>query len=302
MAYRIKPDKPFTGEVRAAAIAQLRLVIDVLHQQPDGVHEAIHKARRRFKKVRGLYRLVARGAPDFQRTENARLRETAAGLSRVRDATALIETVEYLQGQAETPEEQAALANAHLALAGRRDRLAAAELDLDDKVAAAIRDCEEAIEAVRLLVFDDRPHKTARRLAKAWRKGLNRAREALAACKDSAHAEHFHQLRKCGQTYWMHLGLLSDIWPSALHAKRAGVKQMIDMLGHEHDLALLVALLDEEPDLLSGGEELSHLLGCVIRQQQALRRQAIDLAEKVFADDPQDEADIIAMLWIRASG
>ncbi|MGV8936472.1 MAG: CHAD domain-containing protein [Allorhizobium sp.] len=300
MAYRIKPDKPFTDQVQAAAIAQLRSAVDALRQQPHGVHEAVHAARKNFKRVRALYRLVASDARDVQKAENARLRQAAASLSRVRDATALIETVEYLQDQPETPEEQAALANALLALASRRDRYAAAEHDLDDKVAAAIGDCEQAIEAVSRLQFDDRPHKTARRLAKAWRKDLDHACAALAACKDSAHAEHFHQLRKCGQSYWMHLALLSAIWPSALGAKRALAKQLVDMLGHEHDLALLVAVVDEEPDLLSGGEELSHLLGAVIRQQQALRREAIDLAERVFADEPQDEADIIATLWLQA--
>ncbi len=301
MAYRIRPDRPFSGALRKAAAGELERAIALVTEQPEGLHEAIHQARRKLKRVRALYRLVAEGAQDFQKRENARLRDIAHTLSLVRDATALIETAAYLEDHALNTDEREALAHARTALAARRDAMAANEVDLPQKAEAAVAACRDAIRALDGLSFDDGRQATAKRIARGWRSNLSRAREALAACHSVAHEEVFHELRKCAQDYSMHLALLRDLWPSAMAAKLAEAKALVTVLGHEHDLALLVALLDREPDVLNGGAELAHLLGAVIRQQQALRREALEIAERLFADPPKAEARIIEILWLEAS-
>ena len=79
-------------------------------------------------------------------------------------------------------------------------------------------------------------------------------------------------------------------------------KKLVDLLGHEHDLTVLTTLLDHEPDLFGDGEGQSFLLAIIIRRQQELRRQALALADQVFADPARDEAGIIETLWLRAAG
>lgn len=301
MPYRIRPDRPFGDEVVAVASEQLRRAVSALEDQPDGLHEAIHEARKKFKRVRSLYRLVALDQKQFRTTENARLRDTARTLSIVRDATALIETVAYLENHALNDEEKRALAHARAALTERRDALALAETDLPDKVVAAIAACHEAIASLETASFPSSPRKAAKLLAKGWRKGLAGAHTALDDCHNSVHEEAFHELRKAGQTYWMNLSLLRDIWPSAMHAKRAEAKALVDTLGHEHDLALLADLLDRETGLIGGGEEFSHLLGAIIRQQQELRRDALLRARHLLSDTPAREGMIIEALWIAAA-
>lgn len=301
MPYRIRPDRPFGEEVVAVASEQLQRAISALEDQPEGLHEAIHEARKKFKRVRSLYRLVAMDQKTFRTAENARLRDTARTLSIVRDATALIETVTYLENHALNDEEKDALSHARAALTERRDALALAETDLPDKVAAAIAACHEAIASLETAAFPSSPRKAAKLLAKGWRKGLARARASLDDCHNSVHEEAFHELRKAGQTYWMNLSLLRDIWPSAMRAKRAEAKALVDTLGHEHDLALLADLLDRETGLIGGGEEFSHLLGAIIRRQQELRRDALLRAEHLFGDMPAREGTIIEALWIAAA-
>lgn len=301
MPYRIRPGRPFGEEVAAVASEQLNRAIAALEEQPEGLHEAVHEARKKFKRVRSLYRLVALDQKTFRAAENARLRDTARTLSVVRDAAALIETVTYLENHALNDEEKSALSHARAALTERRDALALAETDLSDKVAAAISACHDASAALESASFPSSPRKAAKMLAKGWRKGLGRGRAALDDCHHSVHEEVFHELRKAGQAYWMNLSLLRGIWPSAMHAKRAEAKALVDTLGHEHDLALLADLLDRETGLIGGGEEFSHLLGAIIRQQQELRRNALALAERVFADTPEREGMIIEALWIAAA-
>ncbi|MGK6311834.1 CHAD domain-containing protein [Neorhizobium sp. DT-125] len=301
MAYRLRPAKPFTAEFRSVAESQLSHAIRLLEEQPDGPHEAVHDARKRFKRLRALYRLVQPDAREFRRRENDRIRDMAHTLSAVRDATALVETVNYLAGHAGSPEETAALAVASNALTERRDRIASEEHDLPAKMAAAARTCREAIAALQDLDLDDNPHKTARRLAKAWKKQRVKAHDALAACEAHADAEGYHELRKCGQTYWMHLSLAGESWPSAMLAKQKQAKELVDLLGHEHDLSVLTGLVNENPELFGDSDTLALILGAIIARQQALRHEALEMAREVFADGADAESSFIALLWEKAA-
>ena len=169
-------------------------------------------------------------------------------------------------------------------------------------MSAVIGECRAAIEALDDLSLPSKSGHAARLVAKGWRKGLDEAHEALETCKGEGHGEAYHDLRKAAQAYWMNLSLLRDLWPSALRAKRDEAKKLVDLLGHEHDLTVLTTLLDHEPDLFGDGEGQSFLLAIIIRRQQELRRQALALADQVFADPARDEAGIIETLWLRAAG
>ena len=302
MPYRIRPDRPLIAELRSVARGELEKAVESLEARPEGLHEAIHAARKKFKRLRNLYRLVAAGDKDFRRRENVRLRDAGRSLSRIRDATALIETVNHLADYALTDDEAETLAATRGVLALRRDEIAETESDLEAKVSAVIGECRAAIEALDDLSLPSKSGHAARLVAKGWRKGLDEAHGALETCKGEGHGEAYHDLRKAAQAYWMNLSLLRDLWPSALRAKRDEAKKLVDLLGHEHDLTVLTTLLDHEPDLFGDGEGQSFLLAIIIRRQQELRRQALALADQVFADPARDEAGIIETLWLRAAG
>jgi len=63
MTYAFRPGRPFTNDFRAIAAEQLTQAVMTLEDRPDGLHEAIHEARKNFKRLRSLYRLVAADAP-----------------------------------------------------------------------------------------------------------------------------------------------------------------------------------------------------------------------------------------------
>jgi CHAD domain-containing protein len=301
MPYRIRPDRPFLAEIQAVARSELEKAIEILETRPEGLHAAIHAARKKIKRLRNLYRLVANGDKAFRRRENARLRDAGRSLSRIRDATALIETVNHLSDHALSDNEVETLAAAREILTLRRDDIAKTETDLEAKVSAVVGECRTAIEALDALSLPSKSGYAARLVAKGWHKGLKKAHEALETCKGEGHGEAYHDLRKAAQAYWMNLSLLRDLWTSAFAAKRNDAKKLVELLGHEHDLTVLTSLLDHEPETFGNGEDLSFLLAIIIRRQQALRREAIALADQVFADPARDEADIIETLWLRAS-
>ncbi|MBY5569871.1 CHAD domain-containing protein [Rhizobium leguminosarum] len=300
MAYRIRPDADFTKAFRSVATEQLERAVTILEERPDGAHEAIHSFRKNLKRLRSFYRLVARAVPDFQAQENARLRDAARSLSAIRDAAALIGTAEYLQHAARGKEESEALGRIVTILEGRRDWMAQAESSLEKRLAETSDVLKQAIAALDAVSFDRGHRKNARMLAKSWCRTARKAKTALAACHGDASADHFHDLRKRTYDYRLYHALLRDVWPGAMKAKRDAAKELVEDLGHIHDLAVLSELVEAEPQLFTRNDDLTHLLDAIIFRQQEDRRQALAKAEAVFADDPDDEAERIELLWLTA--
>ncbi|MBO9111379.1 MULTISPECIES: CHAD domain-containing protein [Agrobacterium] len=301
MPFRIDPNKPFDDEIRRAGLELIEEAIISLRDQPSGRHEAVHDARKRFKRLRALYRLIARAAPDFSKEENARFRDIARSLAFAREATALVETVEYLETFAASTTQGKALRSIATVLRKRRDHAIEHEAGLDEAIAAAIAGCEEARKRLKAVSLPDELKDVTRLVKTGWAKQRKRARKALADCHEQADVEHFHELRKAGQAYWMHLGLLRRLWPSAMRAKRADTKRLVDILGHEHDLSVLAAFADREPERFGNGERLALLLDAIIQRQQALRGDGLELANEVFSESARTESRIVGLLWRRAA-
>ncbi|NKJ33436.1 CHAD domain-containing protein [Rhizobium sp. SG570] len=299
MSYRIRPDRPLDDEVQRVAAHQLGKTMAVLTDRPQGLHEAVHAARKNIKRVRGLYRLIAPRAREFQQQENDRLRDMARTLSGVRDATALIEVSHYLQATATSEDELHALARVTEVLTTRRDRLSEAETDLEDKAQAAIATCGEAIQALKGASFESGRRDTARLFQKSWRRNGDKAMQALSECQgEAAHAESFHDLRKRSQDCWMHHMLLRDVWPAAMHAKQIEAKALVDVLGRYLDLSILSGVADREPHLFNGSDDRARLLEAIISRQQTAREEALNRGRWVFADKPEREARTIKRLWL----
>jgi len=301
MPFRIRPDADFTKSFREAAAGQLQAALDIIEQRPEGTHQAIHAFRKNLKKVRSLYRLVAADARKFQKQENARLRETARSLSAIRDAEALIETVRYLKSEAQDPEEASALDRIAAILETRRNWMTEAEAGIEAKLRETSEALRHAIDALDDISFPASRTKAAKLVAKGWKRTAAKAHEALDACHGEASDEAFHELRKRTQDYRAHHRLLSPLWPSAMKAKRAAAKELVDRLGHVHDLAVLSELVEAEPQLFTRSDDLARLLDAIIRRQQEDRRLALAQAGEIFADDPDEEAKRIALLWDAAA-
>jgi CHAD domain-containing protein len=301
MSFRIDPAKSFDEELQRIGTELIDDAISILVEQPSGPHEAIHDARKKFKRLRALYRFTQKQAPDFRATENVRFRDIARSLSAARDAAALVETIVYLEGFSRSQSEEQALASVHRMLSERRDEIVSHENDLEDRIKTAIEGCREGKKALKKLTLPHDKKSAVKQVQQTVAKQRKTALAALSQCQGDVHDEHFHELRKSGQVHWMHLALLRKLWPSAMRAKKADAKRLVDMLGHEHDLSVLSAFADHEPNLFADMDTLTALRDAITERQQALRLESLELAAHVFAEGPKTESEIIGLLWSRAA-
>lgn len=305
MSSRIDPAKPFNDEIRRIGTQLIDDAMTALSQQPDGPHAAVHAARKKFKRLRGLYRFVQGTEPKFRSDENRRFGDIARTLSKARDAAALVETVEYLQGFDHSEAQIHALTSAHHALTTRRDAMTSEDGDLAARIEAALTECEKGKHALEQLSLPSGGKTTTKLIRKTWSKQRKRALDALNRCRGrhdhDIHDEDFHDLRKSGQIYWMHLALLRKLWPSAMRAKKIEARNLVDLLGHEHDLSVLKAFAEYEPAQFESDDTRTLLLATVTHRQQTLRAECLDLAGRVFAESARSESRIIGLLWEEAA-
>lgn len=295
MTLRLDPAALSAARLRNGAEKALDEIVTQLTERPDGLHAAIHAARKTLKRLRAFHRLVARRDRAFFARQNARLRDAAQGLAETRETAALAETAEWLATQARSPEEIALLARISKALAARRDALD--DSALETPIAGAIAACRAAKEELAGLDLPGGRRKMGRLVAHGWRHALRRARRTLSPLTVDAEGEGFHELRKSAQTLNAYLMLLRPLWPEAMTARQEMLKPLIETLGRENDIAGLIDLMGREPRHFGEPIEqvvLHRLLG---KRRQALRLAALQQAAKVFDADPDEDARRIEILW-----
>ncbi|RWK57393.1 CHAD domain-containing protein [Mesorhizobium sp.] len=286
MSYRIDPRLPLTGEVRrilAGEIGKALVHLDAARERPE---QALHKCRRRLKKVRSLLRLVRPGDEIFCSTENQCYREVAALLAEPREATALIETIDRL---AKNFPEQSAGGG----LDAVRDTLVARQHELHGgaglggAIAAATAACEDGISRIDKLALPDQPEQAADVLAEGARITLRRARKALDKAGSRGDADDFHDLRKAAKTHGMHLSLLGRLWPTPIKARRKAVDELGEKLGELHDVFVLRTLLDAGERPLGSPQETRLLSKLLRRSEKSLKKTCLVAATDLFGERPR---------------
>jgi len=295
MAFELHPGEPLGAAVRRAVTEELTAAADGLADGggPVARDEAVHEARKSVKRVRSLLRLVrGRIDPHRRRDANARLRAAAGGLGEVRDALVLMETAAALRADDHGDAPVTAVLDALVeALTERRAavvlRTVSGPADGGAvRAAAALVDVRGALAA--LDVEDGYPADGLRWAYRGGRAGLD--------LPVDAEGEAFHEWRKRAKDLRYHLEFLAPVWQGPLGAHAEELHRLTDLLGHEHDLAVLVATLGREPELLPEGDR------ALVRSRVAARRHgqreaSHTLGLVVYAEAPKRFVGRIGRYW-----
>ncbi|WP_405237240.1 CHAD domain-containing protein [Lentisalinibacter orientalis] len=293
MAYRLLENESTEEFLKRVASEQVAKAIEDLEGADDDLHEAVHEFRKRCKKIRGLIRLVRPGFPDYS-TENAWFRDLAGELSALRDATSMQESVAALVKHYADDLDADAYGGIGEWLGRRRETLTE-ERDAREKVDVIRAELPEALARIEGWRLDSAG---ADALEAGLAKTYKRARRAMAVAADDGTSRDFHEWRKRVKYHRYHLRLLTPIWPKVTKARYKETKHLSDLLGDDHDLAVLRATLEEE----AGGaaDERAALIALSRRRSAELRAQAWSLGRRLFIEEPDRYAERMrALLEIR---
>jgi hypothetical protein len=83
-----------------------------------------------------------------------------------------------------------------------------------------------------------------------------------------------------------HVALLRDVWPLELQVRRRETARLADLLGEDHDLAVLGALLRAAPGGFGRDGPRAGFLALLDRRRAELQAQAHPLGARLFAEPP----------------
>ncbi|WP_341937185.1 CHAD domain-containing protein [Marinimicrobium sp. C2-29] len=280
MSYAVGKDETVQKSLRRIGREQIDKAIAEIDDPQLDRHEAIHQVRKRCKKLRALVRLVRPALGKAYRRENARFRDIARNLAVVRDEQSMVEALERLLATLEDT-ERATCAPVLVELRKRRDT-AAAEQDPEALLSEARQALEKAHRSVDRWCLEENGFKAVRGFGKTYKRGRKAARRAFTGI-----AGDFHGWRKRVKYHSHHLQLLRPLWPRVNKAWRNEGKALADILGNDHDLALLDSLLESEGERLATDETRQRLQQVILEEQQCLRGKAWEIGQRLYAEKPK---------------
>lgn len=270
MQYRLKRNESVPEGVRRMAAEQLDTALVHL-----GGEDGIHEARKATKRLRALVRLVRCELGDEgYALENQCYRDASQRLSGLRDAVVLVETLDRLVESWGKDVPKSRFAPVRAGLVERRERASG-----QVAVGEAIADLAQARERLEHWNLQ----------CQGWegiRAGLQRiyarGRRAFAAAYLLPSDAAFHDWRKQVKYLWYHTQILQNIWPPVMQALAEELDQLGELLGQDHDLAVLRAVLAEFPqaDVLVLERRIDE-----VRSQ--LQTRARLLGERIYLERPR---------------
>jgi hypothetical protein len=276
VAFRLSQHTPLDEDLRRLADVELSGAVDRLldlHAAPD---PRVHAARKAIKRVRALLRLVRAGLPARRfRTHNLALRDAARELSATRDAAVALATFDRLI-LADDP------------LVALRPTLAPASSSRDP-AATPLHAAAEALGRVRPDLIADLDGLRFADLEAGLKDSYLGGREAMFAAQRSSlpDDEAFHTWRKRAKDLWYQSQLLRDACPPLLGALEGMLDELGELLGEDHDLAVLQAATPAN-DALQRRITARHL---------ELRDAAWRSGQRIYAERPRAFVHRLRSYW-----
>jgi CHAD domain-containing protein len=294
--YRLRSDEYVPDGIRRIAGGQLLSACDDLDgASKQTLGDAVHEARKRFKRLRACLRLSrdALGDETYDR-ENTAFRMAGRRLSGARDAEVLVETLDDLRERfaSELPDAatdglRARLREEHeLAMEGLRENDAAIDLTLGELDGARTRAAGWTLDADGFAAV--KPG-----LRRIYRRGRKRMRAAT--CEPTT--ANLHEARKRVKDLWHATQIVRPASPKKLKRLSKRAHHLADLLGDDHDLAVLRDYVERHPQAFDDESSQRAVLALIDRRRVALQRDALKLGGRLYAPSPKRFVGQIERGW-----
>jgi CHAD domain-containing protein len=295
MAFELEQGEKIPKGVRRIVCKRIDKALQTLKGKNGAVSDsAVHDARRRFKEIRGTLRLVRDELGDkVFRRENRTFRDAGRPLSMLRDAKVLVDSLDGLIAHFDGRVKPQSLSRLRRRLLERRRETRKQVIRQDRAVPGIVRRVVDAKKRV-----ENWPLR--RRGWKAIEGGLRRAyalgRRAMKGVRAGASDEPLHEWRKRTKDLRYELELLQCIWPETLTPLAEQCHRLTDLLGDDHDLAVLRTVVQEESEDEPAVEN-ELLFALIDERRDMLQKEATALGEKLYEESVREFVRRLKGYW-----
>jgi len=282
MAYRLRLQNP-AGAVRKVGYQGIDKAISALGVPVSDKAEGIHQARKRFKELRALLRLVRKPMGVAFAGESQRLRDLGRVLAQTREASALLESWDLLTRRFPEVFGSVEFRQVRRRLEARA-RSEHVDSDLDERVEQVIAELQAARASIDTWPLKGQGFDL---LSAGIERTYADGGAELARARLDRSAEQLHEWRKRVKDHWYQTQLLTPLWPSLMRLRSKSLKQLAEALGDDHDLAMMQQLMQSQPALF-GAESVHEQLGKAIEQRRSeLQKLAFALGDELYLETPE---------------
>jgi CHAD domain-containing protein len=279
MGFRLKLREPLPDGLKRVFREQIDSALRLCQHPARQRGVTVHEVRKHLKKLRAAMRLAVGEVGKNQHAREDRcVREIGRLVSDLRDAQVRLQTLIQLREETAKGSGENYFARIEELLSLERESFSAA---FDGWQKLAIPKLERVRERLSKWPLDGIIWK---QICGAVENIYERGQRGLAKTIKKPVPENFHDWRKRVKDLWYQLRILQPLNRVVLEKIAADAEVLGELMGREHDLDFLLARLEKE----SGDEalrgELAQLRRLIRKRGKRLRRNALELGRRFYAE------------------
>jgi CHAD domain-containing protein len=279
MAFRLKLREPLPDGLKRVFREQIDSALHMCQNPAKERGVTVHEVRKHLKKLRAAMRLaIGEVGKNCHANEDRCVRKIGRLISDLRDAQVRLQTFIELRDQAAKKSQQQLFLLTEELLLLERDSFSAAFAGWQTQAIPQL----ERVKA-RLM---DWPLEGLiwKQICGAVAKIYRRGQRGLAKTIADPVPENFHEWRKRVKDIWYQLRILQPLNRVVLEEMAHDAEVLGELLGREHDLDFLLARLEKESGDEALASELGQLQKLIGKRCKRLRRDALELGRRFYAE------------------
>lgn len=257
--------------------------------------EGVHNARKRFKQLRGVLRLIRFGVDEkIYDRENTALRDAGRPLSEMRDADVMIETLDELIKHFKGHVRKSSFQKLRSQLVERRTKIRKQVVQKDKSVSKVLKSTKELQNEIKKWPkFSDE----FAVLQKGIRRIYARGQEEMDQSFKDPTVENLHAWRKSVKYLRYQLEIFEDLTESIIMEMADEAHTLGDKLGLDHDLAVLEDLLRGELKKACTPKQQEILTALIRQRRTELQKEAEELGPHLYGETPKQFSKRLLAYW-----
>src|SRR5215470_2403509 len=279
MAFRLKLREPLPKGLKRVFCEQVDSALHRCQNPSKQRGVTVHEVRKHLKKLRAAMRLaIGAVGKNCHAEENRCVRDIGRLVSDLRDAQVRLQTFMQLRDRAAKKSGKQPFPRTEELLLLERESFSAAFAGWQRK---AIPQLENVKTRLMHWPLDDLNWK---QICNAVCKIYRRGQRALVKTIGDPEPENFHAWRKRVKDVWYELRILQPLNRTVLEEMAHDAEILGELLGCEHDLEFLRVRLEKESGDEALTDELTRLQKLIAKRCKRLRRDALELGRRFYAE------------------
>ena len=290
MGFRLKLREPLPDGLERVFHEQIRSALELCRHPAKQRGVTVHEVRKYLKKLRAAMRLaVGEVGKNRHAREDRCVREIGGLVSDLRDAQVRLQTLIHLRGDTAKGSGENHFPRIEELLSLERESFSAAFAGWQKQAIPKLERVEKRLSKWPLAGIN------WKQICGAVGKTYKRGQRGLAKTIKKPVPENFHAWRKRVKDIWYQLRILQPLNGVVLEEIAADAKILGELLGLDHDFDFLLARLENERGDEALRDELAQLQKRIRKRGNRLRRDALELGRRFYAEPPKAFAKRISI-------